>query len=380
MRQVFNLPGGRQVLNPLHFPDFRLPLAGPSCNPSLFSRLPIRDYFLHLTGQGSLAIFPPRFQRQNEIRSARAAPGEMGRAVAAASNLFQAGKGDPMVTRPVLALMGMLAVSLGLTGCKNCCSSWGCKDANCDVAAQARKLPPICDGASCSHGGHAPALKPTAPPAQANNWYNPPAQPSANPAPVNTPAVSNMRIPQTPTNPAPIAISQPANPATAGTTVRTTASPTANVNETSSAVTPASGTEAAPLRTWPGAESQSASESRPMPTMPERTGMDTPSAAPAPIAASPSTSTPMPSRRVMLPPATEATLPPVETSAPANPMMPAQPTRVETQYHEVPSSTRTPVELPPAAPELPTMPAAEPTATPAPAAENPLMLPPAEGR
>jgi len=297
-----------------------------------------------------------------------------------------------MVTRPVLALMGMLAVSLGLTGCKNCCSSWGCKDANCDVAAQARKLPPICDGASCSHGGHAPALKPAAPPVQAKNWYNPPAQPPEHPAPVNTPAVSNLRIPQTPTNPAPIAISQPANPATAGTTVRTTASPTANVHEASSAVTPASGTEAAPLRTWPGAESESASESRPMPTMPERTGADlnTPSAAPAPIATSPSTTTPMPSRPVMLPPATEAALP-VETSAPANPMMPAQPTQVETQYHEVPSSTRTPVELPPAAPELPvvapsvapelpTMPAAEPTATPAPVSENPLMLPPAEDR
>lgn len=219
--------------------------------------------------------------------------------------------------------------------------------------------------------------KPTAPPpARANTWYNPPAQPQ-----VNTPAASNMRIPQTPVHPAPIAISQPANPATADTTIRTTANPTGSpapgAKEAASAVTPASGTQPVPLRTWPGAEGESAAESRPLP---ERTGMDldTPAAGPAPIATSPSNTTPMPARPTMLPPATEPTLPPMETNTPTNPMMPAQPTQVETQYHEVPSSTRAPVELPPVAPELPPV-SGDKYGSPAPASDNPLMLPPAEG-
>ncbi|MBL8793287.1 MAG: hypothetical protein JNM56_05230 [Planctomycetia bacterium] len=291
-----------------------------------------------------------------------------------------------MTTRPVLALLGMLAASLALTGCKNCCS-WGCKDANCDVAAQRRKLPPICDGTNCSHGGHAPTAvyKPATPPpgAQAGNWYNPPTQTR-----IETPATHSAQLPQAP---APIAVSPPPQPAPVHD-VPTSASPIASQTPATTTVTPASNTQPAPMRSWP-AENEAAIESRPM--MPERTGadLDTPSAAPAPIATTPGNTTPMPARTPMLPPATEATLPPVETSAPV-PVMPTQPTQVETQYHEVPSSTRTPVELPPAAPELPPVmqatppapelpvsaPAVEMNAAPAPASDNPLMLPPADDR
>lgn len=290
-----------------------------------------------------------------------------------------------MVTRPMLALMGMLALSLGLTGCKNCCS-WGCKDGQCDTQAQVRKLPPICDG-SCSHHGHAPTTPATpapqtAPPqAQANAWYNPPTRTQ-----VSTPAMNNVQAPQTvTTTPAPIAISQPVSTVAPALPVRTPVNSASNLaptaNSTSSAVTPASGTQPEPMRTWPEAEGKTAISAPAAPAM----NLDTPAAAPAPLATSPASSTPMPARPTMLPPATEPTLPMATSTN-------AQPTRVETQYHEVPAPVRTP-ELPPvqqpepqfpasvpSAPELPPVQPNETTSLPAPAAENPLMLPPSEER
>lgn len=259
-----------------------------------------------------------------------------------------------MATRPVLTMVGMLAFSLTLTGCKNGCS-WCCgeKDAchgNTTTTAQRQKLP--VDLAQPTQNPATMAGRQQPQQQQPQTWYNPPA-----------------RVQTTPGSSTPTTIAESPRPPASTAPM-----------QTMSTSTPA----AVPMTTMP-----STVPAQPMPA-PVAAMPPAPSMNPTPVVEAPVTPAPVQApivptaahqpEAVMQAPAPEVhtTLPPAQPEVPAT--MPASlapqgnPMQAPSQViHEVQSSRpletipaqAIPVNIPPAPePQLPSTPQVPPTMAP----------------